>query len=83
MEDVIIIGGGPVGLSRYSTARRATFLERVSPQATANKQLIVHANGGGPALEEALAGVRRQAADPAHRLQRLMFSRSLETARLL
>jgi hypothetical protein len=63
--------------------RRDTFLDRVSPQATANKQLIFHANGGAQALEQALAGLRRLAADPQYLLQRLMFTRSLETAPLL
>jgi 2-polyprenyl-6-methoxyphenol hydroxylase-like FAD-dependent oxidoreductase len=81
LSAVVLEGASDVVLDRYSTARRATFLERVSPQATANKQLIFHANGGGPALEAALAGLRRLAADPAYLLERLMFTRSLDTAR--
>lgn len=81
LSAVVLEGASDVVLDRYSTARRATFLERVSPQATANKQLIFHANCGGPALEEALAGLRRLAADPAYLLERLMFTRSLDTAR--
>jgi 3-(3-hydroxy-phenyl)propionate hydroxylase/6-hydroxy-3-succinoylpyridine 3-monooxygenase len=70
-------------LDRYAVARRDMFLNHVSPQATANKQLIFHANGGGAALEEALAGLRRLAADPQYLLQRLMFTKALETAPLL
>ncbi len=70
-------------LDRYSDARRDAFIHRVSPQAIANKRLIYHANGGGPALEEALAGLRRLASDPAFRLQRLMFTKSLETPPLV
>jgi hypothetical protein len=66
-------------LDRYSTARRDAFVNRASPQATANKQLIYHANGGGRKLEEALAGLRRLATDPDFLLQRLMFTKSLET----
>jgi len=70
-------------LDRYSDARRDAFLHCASPQAIANKRLIFHANGGGPALEEALAGLRRLASDPAFRLQRLMFTQSLETPPLV
>ena len=80
---VVLEGANAEVLDRYAAARRDTFLNRVSPQATANKQLIFHANGGGRALEEALAGLRRLAADPQHLLQRLMFTKSLETAPLL
>ena len=70
-------------LDRYSTARRDAFVNRASPQATANKQLIYHANGGGRKLEEALAGLRRLARDPDFLWQRLMFTKSLETPPLL
>ena len=76
----IILEGTDEGLlDRYSQARRDAFVNRASPQATANKRLIYHANGGGQALEEAIAGLRRLASDPAFRLERLMFTRSLET----
>jgi 3-(3-hydroxy-phenyl)propionate hydroxylase/6-hydroxy-3-succinoylpyridine 3-monooxygenase len=80
---VVLEGASAEVLDRYAAARRGTFLDRVSPQATANKQLIFHANGGGRALEEALTGVRRLAADPRYLLQRLLFTKSLETAPLL
>ena len=61
---VVLEGADDEVLDRYSAARRDTFINRVSPQATANKQLIFHANGGGLKLEQALAGLRRLAADP-------------------
>ncbi len=83
LSAVVLEGANDEVLDRYAAARRGTFLNRVSPQATANKKLIFHANGGGQALEEALAGLRRLAADPQYLLQRLMFTRSLETAPLL
>jgi 6-hydroxy-3-succinoylpyridine 3-monooxygenase len=70
-------------LDRYSAARRDTFVNRVSPQATANKQLIYHANGGGQKLEEGLASLRRLATDREFLWQRLMFTKSLETSPLL
>jgi 3-(3-hydroxy-phenyl)propionate hydroxylase len=70
-------------LDRYATARRDTFIDRVSPQATANKQLIYHANGGGQKLEEGLASLRRLATDREFLWQRLMFTKSLETSPLL
>ena len=76
---VILEGADDEVLDRYSTTRRDVFINRVSPQATANKQLIYHANGGGPKLEEALANLRRLATDPQFLWQRLMFTRSLET----
>jgi 2-polyprenyl-6-methoxyphenol hydroxylase-like FAD-dependent oxidoreductase len=76
---VILQGADAEVLDRYSATRRDTFLKLVSPQATANKQLIYHANGGGRGLEEALASLRRLATDPQFLLQRLMFTKSLET----
>jgi 3-(3-hydroxy-phenyl)propionate hydroxylase len=70
-------------LDRYSAARRDTFVNRISPQATANKQLIYHANGGGRELEEGLASLRRLSTNPEFLSQRLMFTKSLETPPLL
>ena len=83
LSAVVLEGADDEVLDRYAAARRDTFLNHVSPQATANKQLIFHANGGGRGLEEALSGLRRLAADPQHLLQRLMFTKSLESAPLL
>ena len=80
---VILEGAGDEVLDRYAAARRETFVNRASPQATANKQLIYHANGGGRELEQALASLRRLATDPEFLLQRLMFTKSLETPPLL
>jgi len=76
---VVLGGADDEVLDRYAQARRDTFLDRVSPQATANKQLVFHANGGGRGLEEALVSLRRLATDAEFLLQRLMFTRSLET----
>jgi 2-polyprenyl-6-methoxyphenol hydroxylase-like FAD-dependent oxidoreductase len=70
-------------LDRYSEARRDAFVCIASPQAIVNKRLIYHANGGGQGLEDALASLRRLATDPEFLWQRLMFTRSLETAPLL
>src|SRR5499427_4824706 len=80
---VVLDGADDEVLDRYSTARRDMFVNRVSPQATANKRLVFHANGGGRELEEALKGLRRLATDADFRWQRLMFTRSLETPPLL
>lgn len=66
-------------LDRYSDSRRDIFLNRISPQAVANKQLIYHANGGGQQLEAALVSLRRLQTDREFVLQRLMFLKSLET----
>jgi len=80
---VVLGGADDAVLDRYAAARRDTFINRVSPQATANKQLIFHANGGGLRLEQALAGLRRLAADPEFLYQRLIFTKTLETPPLL
>ena len=80
---VVMDGADDEVLDRYSTARREMFVNRVSPQATANKRLVFHANGGGRELEEALKGLRRLATDAEFRWRRLMFTRSLETPPLL
>lgn len=66
-------------LDRYASARRQLFLEKTSPRAIANKQLVFHANGGGASLETALVGLRRMATEPDYRREALMFVKSLET----
>jgi len=76
---VLLDGTDTALLDRYASARRRIFLERTSPQAIANKQLVFHANGGGAALEQGLAGLRRMANDVDYRRERLMFVKSLET----
>jgi 2-polyprenyl-6-methoxyphenol hydroxylase-like FAD-dependent oxidoreductase len=83
LSAVVLEGADESLLDRYSDARRDAFVNRASPQAIANKRLIYHANGGGPALEQALAGLRRLASDPSFLLERLMFTRSLETPPLV
>ena len=79
---VALDGADDAVLDRYAAARRDAFLNRASPQAIANKQLVYHANGGGRALEEALVALRRMTTDPEFLRRRLMFTRSLETAQL-
>jgi len=80
---VVLEGTDDEVLDRYSAARRDIFVNRVSPQATTNKRLVFHANGGGRELEEALQSLRRLATDPQFRWQRLMFTKSLETPPLV
>jgi 3-(3-hydroxy-phenyl)propionate hydroxylase/6-hydroxy-3-succinoylpyridine 3-monooxygenase len=80
---VVSDGADPAVLDRYSDARREIFLNRVSPQAVANKRLIFHANGGGKHLEEALIALRRLRTDRDFLLQRLMFLKSLQSPPLL
>ncbi len=76
---VICEGADPAVLDWYADVRRDMFLNRVSPQAVANKQLIFHANGGGEQLEAALTALRRLPTDRELLLQRLMFLKSLAT----
>ena len=76
---VMLDGADPALLDRWAADRRQVYLERTSPQATAYKRFVFHASGGGTELEAALEGMRAMARDPAVRLQRLMFVKSLET----
>ncbi len=80
---VIANGADATVLDRYSESRRNIFLNLISPQSTANKRLIYHANGGGKHLEEALVSLRRLRTDREFVLQRLMFLKSLESPPLL
>ena len=76
----VLLDGADEGLlDLYASERKRIFLERTSPQATANKRLVFHANGGGAELEAGLEGLRRMTRDADYRLQRLMFVKSLET----
>ena len=76
---VVLEGADPALLDRWSKERRQIFLDRTSPQATAYKRFVFHANGGGAELEAALDGMRAMARDPDARFERLMFTKGLET----
>jgi 6-hydroxy-3-succinoylpyridine 3-monooxygenase len=80
---VILDAADPAILDRYSDVRREIFLNRVSPQAVANKRLIFHANGGGEPLEAALTALRRLRTERDFLLQRLMFLKTLQSPPLL
>ncbi|MGZ3266476.1 MAG: FAD-dependent oxidoreductase [Croceibacterium sp.] len=77
---VLLNGATPDLLHTWAGERRAVFLEKTSPQACAYKDFVFHACGGGAKLEAALEGMRRMVADPNYRLERLMFTKSLETS---
>jgi 3-(3-hydroxy-phenyl)propionate hydroxylase/6-hydroxy-3-succinoylpyridine 3-monooxygenase len=72
-------GADPALLDTWAEERRTIFLERTSPQACAYKDFVFHACGGGAKLEAALDGMRRMVCDPDYRLERLMFTKGLET----
>ena len=76
---VVLDGADPALLDVWAEERRAVFLERTSPQACAYKDFVFHACGGGAKLEAALDGMRRMVRDPDYRLERLMFTKGLET----
>jgi 3-(3-hydroxy-phenyl)propionate hydroxylase/6-hydroxy-3-succinoylpyridine 3-monooxygenase len=80
---IVLDGADDAVLDRYSSSRRDVFVNRVSPQAVVNKQLIYHANSGGAKLEEALSTLRRLPADRDFLRERLRFLKSLETPPLL
>jgi 3-(3-hydroxy-phenyl)propionate hydroxylase/6-hydroxy-3-succinoylpyridine 3-monooxygenase len=83
LSAVILDKADDVVLDRYAESRRELFLNRISPQATANKRLIYHANGSQTKLDEALVGLRRLSSDRDFLLQRLMFTKSLGSPALL
>jgi len=76
---VVLDGADPALLDVWADERRQIFLEKTSPQACAYKDFVFHACGGGERLEVALEGMRRMVADPDYRLDRLMFTKGLET----
>ena len=76
---VVLDDADPALLDRWAEERRQVFLDKTSPQATAYKRFVFHANGGGAELEAALDGMRAMARDPDVRLQRLLFTKGLET----
>jgi 2-polyprenyl-6-methoxyphenol hydroxylase-like FAD-dependent oxidoreductase len=77
---VLLDRSDPTLLDTWAAERRAVFLEKTSPQACAYKDFVFHACGGGEKLEAALEGMRRMVRDPDYRLERLMFTKSLETS---
>jgi 3-(3-hydroxy-phenyl)propionate hydroxylase/6-hydroxy-3-succinoylpyridine 3-monooxygenase len=76
---VVLEGADPALLDRYAEDRRQIFVERTSPRAIANKQLVFHAWGGGKRLEQGLDPLRAMARDREACRQGLMFVKSLET----
>ena len=80
---VLLDGADPALLDTWADERRQVFLEKTSPQACAYKNLVFHAcgggGGGGAKLEAALDGMRRMVGDPDYRIERLMFTKGLET----
>src|SRR5688500_18568313 len=76
---VILDGADPALLDIWAEERRAIFLDKTSPMACVYKDFVFHACGGGAKLEDALKGMRRMVLDPDYRLERLMFTKSLET----
>jgi 3-(3-hydroxy-phenyl)propionate hydroxylase/6-hydroxy-3-succinoylpyridine 3-monooxygenase len=76
---VILDGANSTLLDIWADERRQIFLDKTSPQAIAYKDFVFHACGGGEKLETALEGMRRMVRDPDYRLERLMFTKGLET----
>jgi len=76
---VVRQGADPALLDTWAEERRRIFLDKTSPMACVYKDFVFHACGGGARLEEALEGMRRMVRDPDYRLERLMFTKGLET----
>jgi 3-(3-hydroxy-phenyl)propionate hydroxylase/6-hydroxy-3-succinoylpyridine 3-monooxygenase len=77
---VLLEGADAALLDTWADERRAIFLDKTSPQACAYKDFVFHACGGGAKLEAAVEGMRRMVRDPDYRLERLTFTKSLETS---
>ena len=71
-------GSGEDILDRYSAERRRIFLEVTSPQATENKRFIYH-SADPVRLEQDLAVARRLTYDKQFLLDRLLFTRRMQT----
>jgi 3-(3-hydroxy-phenyl)propionate hydroxylase/6-hydroxy-3-succinoylpyridine 3-monooxygenase len=76
---VLLEGADPRLLDVWADERRQIFLEKTSPQAMAYKDFVFHTCGGGEKLDAALEGMRRMVRDPDYRLERIMFTKGLET----
>ena len=76
---VVLDAADPALLDTWAAERRQVFLEKTDPQARTYKDFVFHACGGGEKLEAALEGMRRMVRDPDYRLERLMFTKGLET----
>jgi 2-polyprenyl-6-methoxyphenol hydroxylase-like FAD-dependent oxidoreductase len=83
LSAVLIDGADDAVLDRYSDDRKNKFEKIASPQATWNKKFVFHEPGGDAHLEEALQAFRKMSTDADFRLQRLMFTKSLESAPLI
>ena len=78
MEAILHENAPLEALDQYSDARRRMFIERASPQAVANKQLIFHSEPG-PLLDINLKRLRRLATEPEAVRQMASFTKSLQT----
>ena len=77
---VLLDGADPALLDTWADERRAIFLDKTSPMACTYKDFVFHACGGpGEKLEATLDGMRRMVTDPDYRLERLLFTKGLET----
>jgi 2-polyprenyl-6-methoxyphenol hydroxylase-like FAD-dependent oxidoreductase len=69
-------------LDEYARERRRVFLEVASPAASNNKRLIYHSSDPDQ-LERDLEGLRRMETDEDAAVERLMFTKSMETRSLI
>ncbi|WP_342660465.1 6-hydroxy-3-succinoylpyridine 3-monooxygenase HspB [Rhodococcus ruber] len=69
-------------LDDYARQRRAVFIDKVNPAASANKKLVYH-SGPGAELDETMTGLRRLTSDRDALVARLMFPKTLETPSLV
>ena len=77
---VVLEGASADLLDVWAEERRAIFLDKTSPMACIYKDFVFHACDGDRAkLEATLDGMRRMVSDPDYRLERLMFTKGLET----
>jgi 3-(3-hydroxy-phenyl)propionate hydroxylase len=84
-EALAAVVHGQVGeqvLDEYARERRRVFVELVSPAASNNKRIVYHSSDP-ERLAEDLAALRRLERDEQAAVDRLMFTKSLETRSLV
>lgn len=78
---VVAAGADDTVLHAYADHRRTVFVEKASPRASANKQLLFHSSDGAK-LDEDLEIFRRMSSDASLAADVLYFTKTLESPSL-
>lgn len=83
LSAVLLENADDAVLDKYSEDRKDKFERIASPQATWNKLFLFHESGSPEAFENAITTFRKMRDDADFRFERLMFTKTLESAPLL